>query len=98
MHKPTIHCKTSKSNFLHHPLPELLLVTTMFFFFPYDSLFSSYTTVSVIQLKMYISRNVHFQFRICTLFTNSPRNNRFIFDEYLQSLWTKLCQKACSIG
>ena len=64
MHKPTIHCKTSKSSFfLHHPLTELLLTTTMFFFFPYDLLFSGYTTVSVIQLKMYISRNVYFQLR-----------------------------------
>ena len=74
MHKPTIHLKTSKSTLLHHPLTELLLITMMFFFFPYNLhvLFSSYTTISVIQLKMYISRNVRFQFCIRTPFTNSP--------------------------
>ena len=81
MHKPTIHCKIPKSSFLHHNLTELLLITTMFFFFPYDLLFSSYTAVSVIQLKMYTSRNVHFRFHIRTLFTNSPRTNHFVFDE-----------------
>ena len=48
MHKPTIHRKTLKSSFLHHPLTELLLIATMFFFFLYDLLFSSYATVSVI--------------------------------------------------
>ena len=64
MHKPTIHRKTSKSSFLHHPLTKPLLITTMFLFFPCDLLFSTYTTVSVIQLKMYISRNICFQFRI----------------------------------
>ena len=64
LHKPTIPCKTSKSSFLHHPLTELLLITTMFFFFPSNLSFSSYmyTTVSVIQLKINISRNVCFQF------------------------------------
>ena len=98
MHEPTIHHKTSKSSFLVHPLTELLLITTLYFFFPYDLLFSSYMTVSAVQLKMYISRNVHFQFRICTPFTNSPRTNRFVFDKYIQSLWTKLCQKVCSRG
>ena len=59
MHKPTIHCKTSKSSFLHHPLTELLLITTICFIFPHDLLSSSYTTVSVIQLKIHLSRNVH---------------------------------------
>ena len=53
--------------------------------FPYDLLFSSYTTVSLIQLKMHISRKVRFQFRIRTPFTNSPITNRFVFDDYLQS-------------
>ena len=98
MHKPTIHRKKSKSSFLHHPLTELLLIMTMFFIFPYELLFSSYTTVSVIQLKMYTSRNVRLQFRIRTLFTNSQRTNRFVFDKYIQSSWTKLCQKVRSGG
>ena len=68
MHKPTIHHKTSKSSFFHHPLTKLLLITTMFSQFPYDIFFSRYTTVCVLQFKMHISRNVHFRFRICTLF------------------------------
>ena len=98
MHKPNIHRKTSKSRFLHHPLTELLLITMMFFFFPYDLLFSSYTTVSMIQPKIYISRNVRFRFRICTLFTNSPTTNRFVFDESILSSWTKLFQEVSSRG
>ena len=77
MHKPTIHRKISKSSFSHHPVTELLLITTMFFFSQYNLLSSSYTTVSVIQLKMYISTNVRFHFRIRTPFTKSPRTNRF---------------------
>ena len=71
--------------FLHHPLTELLLIMTMVFFFPHDLLFSSYMTVSVIQLKKYISTNVRFHFRICTPCINSARTNRFLFDEYIQS-------------
>ena len=98
MRKPTIHRKTSISSFLHHPLTEPLLITMMFSFFPYDLLFSSYTTVSVIQMKMYISRNVRFQFRIHAPFTNSQRSTRFIFDKYIHNLWTKLCQKVRSRG
>ena len=98
MHKPTIHCKTSKSIFLHHTLTELLLITTVFFFFPYDLLFSSYTTVSVIQLKMHISRNVRFRFCIRNPFTNSTRTNCFVFNKCIQSSWTKLCQKVRSRG
>ena len=84
MHKPTIH---------HiHSLTELLVIMMVFFFYPYDLLFLSYTMVSVIRLKMYISRSVRFQFRIPTLFTNSPRTDRFVFNKYIQSSWTKLCQ------
>ena len=98
VHKPTINRKTAKFSFLHHPLTEPLLITTMFFFHPYDLLFSSYTTVSVIQLKKLISRKVHFQFRIHTSFTNSPRNYRFIFDKCIQSSWTKHRQKVRSRG
>ena len=81
----TVRRRTSKSSFLHHPLNEHLLIMMMFSFFPCDLLFSSYTTVSVIQLKMHISRNVRFQFRIRTPFNNSPKINHFIFDECLQS-------------
>ena len=55
----------------------------IFFHTTYSS--QGYTTVSVIQLKMHISRNVRFQFRIRTPFTNSPITNRFVFDDYLQS-------------
>ena len=94
MHKPTIHRKTSKSSFLHHPLTKPLLTMLMFSLFPYDLLFSSYTMVRMIQLKMYISRNV----RILTSCTSSPRTNRFIFNEYIQSSWAKLCQKVHSRG
>ena len=85
MDKPTIHRKKNKIQILHHPLTELWLIMTMFFFSANDLLFSSYTTVSVIQLKMHISRNVRFQFRIRTPFTNSPRTDCFVFDKYLQS-------------
>ena len=42
-------------------------------FFPYDLLFSSYTTVSVIKLKIHILRDGHFHFCICTLLTNNPK-------------------------
>ena len=49
--KPTIHRKISKSSILHHTLTDVLPITTMFFFFPYDLLFTSYTTISVIRLK-----------------------------------------------
>ena len=52
-------------------------------------------TISVIQLKMYISRNVRVQFRILTLFTNSRRTNRFLIDECIQNSWTKLCLLRC---
>ena len=52
-------------------------------FFPYDLLFSIYNTVNVIQLKMYISRNVRFRFCIRTLLTNRPRTDCFVFDKYL---------------
>ena len=96
MRKLPSHCKTSKSCFLHGPLTELLLIMTVFSFLPYDLLFSSYTTVRVIQLEMYILRNVRFQFCIWAPFTISPRTNRFVFDECIPSLWTKLCQKVCS--
>ena len=68
------------------------------FLLPYDLLFTSYTMVSVIQLRMLISRNVHFQFRRRTPFTNSPRTNRFVLDECIQSSWTKLRQKEGSRG
>ena len=70
MHKPNIYRKTSKSSCLHHPFTEILLITMMFFY-PYDILFSIYTMVSVIQLKMYNSRNFRFQIHIHTAFTNS---------------------------
>ena len=57
MHKSTVHRKILTSSFsLHHPLTKLLLITMMSSFLQYDLLFSSYTTVSVIQLKMYILR------------------------------------------
>ena len=84
MHKPTIHRKILNSSFLHHPLTEHLLIT-MIFFSPHNLLFSSYATISVIQLKMHSSRNVRFKFHIRTPFTNSPRTNHFVFDECLQN-------------
>ena len=92
MHKPTIHRKISTSSFLHHPLTDLSLITTTFFFLPYNLLFSSYTTVSVIRLIMYISRNARSRFCIRTPFTNSPTTNCLVCDEFMSSLWTKLLQ------
>ena len=89
-HNVTVYAWTDHSpqniqiQFLHRPLTEHLLIMMMFFFFPNNVLFSSYMTVSVMQLKKHISRNVHFQFHIRTLFTNSPRTNCFTFDDYLQ--------------
>ena len=95
MHKPTIHGKISKSSFFHHPLTDISLITMILFLFPYDLLFSSYMTVSVIRLKRYI----HFEKRpfpfpyIRTLFTNSPTTNCFVFDESMPSSCTKLRQE-----
>ena len=54
MHKPTIHSKTSNSIF----------TSSFYGTFADNVLFSSYMTVHVIQLKMYILRNVCFQFFI----------------------------------
>ena len=99
LHKPTIHRTTLKLTFYIILLPNFCwYITTMYMLSSYNLLFSSYTTVSVIQLKMYISRNVCFQFRIRTPFTNSPRTNHFVFDEYIQSSWTKLRQEVSSRG
>ena len=82
--------------FLRHPLTELLLTTKMVFFFPHDLMFSSYMTARVIQLKINILRNIRFQFRIRTPFTNSPTTNRFVFNEYIQSSRTELSQEVSS--
>ena len=91
MHKLTIYRKTLQSSFLHHPLTELLLITTMYIVL---KLYNGKCDTA----EMYIPRNAHFQFRICTPFTNSPRTNHFILDKYIQSSWTKLCQMVLSRG
>ena len=74
LNRPFMSKQRNSVFFLYHPLTEFLLITTLFFFCPYEVLFSSYTTVSVVQLKMLISRNTRFQFCIGSPFTYS-RNN-----------------------
>ena len=88
MHKATIHGKTSKSCFLHHPLTRTFADNDDVYLF----------SIRLIVLKLYdvkcntvenlhFSSNVRFQFHIRAPFINPPRTtcNCFIFDEYIQT-------------
>ena len=98
MHKLTLHRKVSKSRlFTSCPFYRTFTVNGDVFF-SIQLIVLRFYDVSMIQLKRYISGNVRSQFRNCTPLAKSPRTNRFIFDEYIQSLWTKVCQKVGSGG
>ena len=80
MHKSTIHRKTSKSSFLHRPLTKLFLVTTMFLFFSIQLLVLKLYDCDTVECTYWEMSVSNFIFILRLL--NSPRNIRFVFDEY----------------